>query len=364
MGSEIKKTHAYFPFLKDSQDLVKENFNSIEDLVNGPRGQRIRDLTLQRITKALLSHDTSVKLTDISQQALKEEIICYGLARVIVSCINNKFIMDRLARYESERVYSYLINEGSEDDNAAPKLYDGYTLACLTIAKEIGIDYKDNSIPFRNYVECTAPLHDIRWKLINRKLSKGSVKIFKMNPEDGKDELIQLIRERVRVVLRQELPKKVPKKLCELFSSEIEKVNALFQQLTLQEFGTIEESAFPPCMQALLSALKSGVNLTHAGRFSLTAFLHGIGMNSSAIAEVYARSPDFDPEKTMYQVEHITGREGSGVEYNAPACPAMETTGICVNKDKMCERVNHPLSYYKKRKFFLSKQEQNEKKEI
>ena len=52
----------------------------------------------------------------------------------------------------------------------------------------------------------------------------------------------------------------------------------------------------------------------------------------------------------MYQVEHITGRGGSGTEYTAPACPAMRTTGLCVNRDHLCERVNHPLSYYKVKK--------------
>jgi DNA primase large subunit len=73
-------------------------------------------------------------------------------------------------------------------------------------------------------------------------------------------------------------------------------------------------------------------------------------MDVNAIAELYARSPDFDPEKTMYQVEHITGRGGSGTEYSAPACAAMRTTGLCVHQDPLCEKVNHPLSYYKTKK--------------
>ena len=48
----------------------------------------------------------------------------------------------------------------------------------------------------------------------------------------------------------------------------------------LQQFGAIEESAFPPCMQALITALTAGTNLTHAGRFALTTFLHTIGMDT------------------------------------------------------------------------------------
>jgi DNA primase large subunit len=73
-------------------------------------------------------------------------------------------------------------------------------------------------------------------------------------------------------------------------------------------------------------------------------------MDVPAIAQLYARSPDFDMEKTMYQVEHITGRGGSGTEYTTPACAAMRTTGLCVNHDGLCEKINHPLSYYKVKK--------------
>ena len=123
-----------------------------------------------------------------------------------------------------------------------------------------------------------------------------------------------------------------------------------YQEQMLQQFGAIEESAFPPCMQALITALTAGTNLTHAGRFSITTFLHTIGMDVTGIAALYARSPDFDPEKTMYQVEHITGRGGSGTEYTAPACAAMRTTGLCVHRDPLCEKIGHPLSYYKVQK--------------
>jgi DNA primase large subunit len=83
-------------------------------------------------------------------------------------------------------------------------------------------------------------------------------------------------------------------------------------------------------------------------------------MNTNQIAELYARSPDFDPQKTMYQVEHITGRQGTSTEYNCPACAGMETNSLCINQDKICAFVNHPLTYYKKKKNYLL---QNESKE-
>ena len=78
-------------------------------------------------------------------------------------------------------------------------------------------------------------------------------------------------------------------------------------------------------------------------------------MDTTTIAQLYARSPDFDIEKTMYQVEHITGRGGTGTDYTTPSCAAMLTTGLCVKKAPLCEKVSHPLSYYKVKKADLKK---------
>jgi len=152
-------------------------------------------------------------------------------------------------------------------------------------------------------VELVAPLHDDRFRLINRRVEKGFVAI-------NKNERYELLRERVRVMLRRDLPHRVPKDICERLAPCAAEIKAAYQEQMLRQFGKVEEGAFPPCMKALIAALAAGINLTHAGRFSLTAFLHNIGMDSAGIAALYARSPDFDVEKTMYQVEHITGPRG------------------------------------------------------
>jgi DNA primase large subunit len=131
----------------------------------------------------------------------------------------------------------------------------------------------------------------------------------------------------------------------------------------MRDFGEVEEGAFPPCLQALVRAITAGTNLPHAGRFAIVAFLHNIGMKPVQIMEIFARAPDFDPEKTRYQVEHICGR--GGTEYTAPSCATLRTTGFCVNRDGICERVNHPLSYYRirKKKEKVREEEKGEKKE-
>ncbi|MGB7788053.1 DNA primase regulatory subunit PriL [Methanoregula sp.] len=337
--SPSAKELSHFPFLKKAQDHVKGRFSSLDSLLKDKKGEALVERALARIQDAITPRKT---FTPEVSGSTEDEIAGYALARVVVSCVNDRQLIDRLTRYESERAYFFLVNE--EDWNQNYRQEEGeYSRLCVALAEELGIRITLDRMPFADYVELVAPLHDDRFHLVNRRVENSFVAI-------KKEERYELVRERIRLMLRRDLPHKVPSSLCEQLAPRVTLLKKAYQEQMLQQFGSIEESAFPPCMQALITALTAGTNLTHAGRFSLTTFLHTIGMNVNGIAELYARSPDFDAERTMYQVEHITGRGGSGTEYNTPACAAMRTTGICVHRDVLCEKVSHPLSYYKAKK--------------
>jgi DNA primase large subunit len=343
------KELSHFPFLKKAQDHIRHS-PPLEQLLKEERGQILVNLAVKRINQALSSKKTFVAHFQYRDE---DEIASYVLSRIIVSCIRDKQLYDRLTRYEAERAYHFLNTEtGSENErgwNENAVIDDDNNSAIASyLAAEFRIDLSKEQMPLTDYVEIVAVLHDPRFKLVNRRVANGLVQI-------KKGELLELLRERIRVILRRDLPYNVPKGICEQLSPIANLIKKEYQEQMLQQFGAIEESAFPPCMQALVTALTAGTNLTHAGRFSITTFLHTIGMDVSGIAGLYARSPDFDPEKTMYQVEHITGRGGSGTEYTAPACAAMRTTGLCVNRDTLCEKVSHPLSYYKVKKRDMSR---------
>jgi DNA primase large subunit len=88
-------------------------------------------------------------------------------------------------------------------------------------------------------------------------------------------------------------------------------------------------------------------------RFALTSFLLNIGMNVEGIIGLFRVSPDFDEERTRYQVMHIQG--ATGTVYKSPSCDTMVTYGNCVGKEHLCERISHPLGYYRKKAWILSK---------
>jgi DNA primase large subunit len=333
------KELSHFPFLKKAQDHIKLRFSSLDALLVEPKGDALAARAILRIREAISPRKGfSPKVTDPAD----EEIASYALARIIVSCTNDRQLIDRLTRYEAERAYYFLVNEEEWNQNYHSE--DGrYSRLWIAIADELGIHITEDRMRVADYVELVAPMHDDRYRLINRHVGKGFVEI-------KNEDRYELLRERIRVLLRRDLPHRVPQSICELLAPKAAEIKKVYQEQMLRQFGTVEEQAFPPCIQSLIAALSSGMNLTHAGRFSLTAFLHNIGMDTVAIAQLYARAPDFDQEKTMYQVEHITGRGGTGTDYTTPSCAAMQTTALCVKRNAFCERVNHPLSYYRMKK--------------
>src|SRR5512136_17288 len=255
------KELSHFPFLKKAQNHIKKSFPPIGQLLKEEKGTFLTGLAVRRINQALASKKT---IAAHFQHRDDEEIASYVLARIIVSCVQDKQLYERLTRYEAERAYYFLNSEtGSESEkgwNENAVLDDNRNSRIANyIAEEFRIDLSKDRMPVADYIEIVSKLHEDRFKLVNRRIRKGTVEV-------RKEELLELLRERIRVILRRDLPYHVPKNLCQQLAPVAESIKKEYQQQMLRQFGSVEESAFPPCMQALIKALTAGTNLTHAGR--------------------------------------------------------------------------------------------------
>jgi DNA primase large subunit len=67
------------------------------------------------------------------------------------------------------------------------------------------------------------------------------------------------------------------------------------------------------------------------------------------VIELFKNFSDFNERMTRYQVEHIAGERGSRTRYIPPKCDTLKTHGVCANPDTLCQKIRHPLSYYKKK---------------
>jgi len=328
------KDFAKYPFLKESQQFMLQENESLDKFLQRSAGKVALSHAVERVKRAVAFTGPvppSFPVSDLpsDQLGVRMEITSFVLARVLVSCARERALMERLARYEAQRAHSFIQAEEEEKRKF--------------LAERIGFPLEGLFLPVPRYVELTAGMHEERWRLVNREVTGGKVTIDTLESEE-------LLKEQIRKGLLSSLPLEVPGSLCSFVAPCTAQVQQEFQKRVLRDFGDVEESSFPPCMQAILSALSGGTNITHAGRFALTAFLHNIGMGTAEIVQVYGRAPDFDISKTQYQVEHISGRGGKGTEYTPPSCSAMRTLGLCIKPDALCGKVAHPLSYYRRKK--------------
>ena len=317
----------HYPFLPEAQKILASRGISVAGLSKTTPGRNYLDKAAERVVYSIDGKETYP--SDTSGDNISD-IVTYVLARVLVSCTKDKRTVERFVRAEAKRVFGYLRQEQNQTIKAR-------------VCAEFGISLDATRLTVLQYVEMAANIREEKWRLINREVEGGYVQI-------SADELEILLSEKIRAHLGSSLPLAVPGAVEREFAPWTDKLLMKTQERTLAEFGVIDESAYPPCIQALIQGAAAGVNLTHSGRFSLVSFLHVIGMNAEQIEGIFARSPDYNPDMTMYQVDHILTNE-----YTPPSCVTMLTHGICVSKDSTCEKVSHPLNYYREKKRYLER---------
>jgi DNA primase large subunit len=341
-----------YPFLAAASKYVKESGVTLDDLITAAAFERARLRGKERVHEAL--KEGTVRRPVIMSTAQAEvELLSYPFARILVSCIDDERLVRRYALSEAKSAYEKLKENSSTGSSSDTDIIN-------ELSREFGIrvdfvrlpqeqEREQVQLPFVDYLRFTSNLRDKRWKLVNRRLEKGWVKL-------RKGEFLRIIQEAIYERIKKDLPLDVPQALCESIRSYTEDIRQELEVLRRKyDDGTFEPSSgfrvrdpssFPPCIAAILSNLRDGVNVPHTARFAVTAFLLNIGLTEDEIIEIYKNSPDFDEERTRYQVEHIAGDKGN-VRYTAPSCDTMRTYGNCINSDDVCEKIMHPLSYYK-----------------
>lgn len=265
------------------------------------------------------------------------EIASFPIAVIMTASTTNPYLKRTYALAEAKNVSNQLKNEKKE--------------IVLTVAENFKWKIEaahtpnyDFTLYFTDYLKNSTILRNGKWKLINRRMADGKVKITK-------NEASRLLEEEVR--------RRIEKNLNEKVKSPPQNVADCVQRLTqlfIKKRGKtkIEElpknvatAAFPPCMKQLYDAATSGRPISHIGRFALTSFLINIGMPAEEVINLFRSSSDFNERMTRYQVEHIAGARGSRTKYLPPKCDVLRTHGICVNPNETCKRVRHPLTYYR-----------------
>jgi len=318
-----------YPFTQEAAELVRGLGYSLESLLSKSSFKTVRSRAAERVAGAM--SDAIPESTGSTEAENLTELLSYPLARVLVSCLGDPILLRRYALAEAKLAYKRMANEKE---------------GLITLASDLGLNLRGPGpwkIYFAEYIRAAHHMHSTKWKLTNRDLCEGYLTVTE-------DELKRILEEVIREKVLKGLPIPVDEKICQTLVEYLAPLGEELETIKARQkvdLGAVQEGAFPPCIKKMLSEVAKGMNLAHSARFALVSFLLQINMTPDDVIALFNTSPDFDIERTRYQVEHIAG--AAGTRYRPPACATMATYGNCPGEDELCRIIRHPLGYYERR---------------
>ncbi|MFH1101853.1 MAG: DNA primase large subunit PriL [Methanobacteriota archaeon] len=331
-------TLAKYPFLQETRQYIKEYGPNVDELLTSIIYERARILGIERLEHALQRKNENPPSYATETDCIMA-ILSYPLARMITVCVQDTYFKRRYALGEAYQAYLHLQTEPT------PFLLD--------IAKELQITVNQDeenqhlAVYFKDYLH-HAPTRYKEWKMVNRTMHHGYIRITQKD-------LTRLLLEALRTRINDELDQhQCHPAIRDAFTQDIHRFQNIValqkKKMETAPVGKLSIELLPPCMKDILAAIQAGENVPHMGRFALVAFLHTLELRNEDIYKLFSTAPDYEEDKTRYQVEHITGASSS-TAYKSPGCDKMRTYGICpVEKmDDLCRVIRHPLNYYRSR---------------
>ncbi len=322
---------AMYPFLPPASRYVREQGPPLEEVLKHRAFAAARQLARERVHTALESGalpDTAL----MSPADYLTALYAYPLARILVSCVGDPFLIRRFALAEADLARRRL---SREDDTFIIQACQSLQIDCFLQGQF--------HLRFTDFLRATRRLRGKEWKLVNHPVRNGYVLL-------GRRRFLRVLEGYLRNRFREELPMEVNDLLLDAFSEDVTSLSKKLAErkpsLTHADLGRLRVTSLPPCMQKLIGAVLASENVPHPGRFALVSFLNNLGLGFEEIYQIFASVPDFRESVTRYQIEHITGQI-SGTVYTAPECSTMKSYGICPGPDRLCQRITHPLNYYR-----------------
>jgi len=382
--TDLVNRYPWLPSLKlqysDIADKLPSEF--ISDIFSKGDSKQISDRVL------LIFESAFNNLEDIPNP--KDEnfsIQVYILLKILIYALNNKIITNRIANIYSKDAYRKM-----ESDNSVSNLYDICQNLELKVKfydppEKFGIkilkDIRERKITnftiyYIDYLKLASKLRDDYRKLAHNPLQNGYVYIQNRN-------LMRLIQEYVRnKILVEETDDKASLKSFLNKAFKIQEFKELYDHILSiwtkrkEEFDftfkiditnkTDILKLYPPCVLEILKKAGEGQNLVHHERLFIVWLLLALEYPVEHVVDVFSTLPDFDREKTNYQVEYAKKKK-----YTPYQCSTLQSISLCMKekyKDTLClegygsiepserKKLKHPLAYVRIKQYRDEKEEE------
>lgn len=374
---ELINHYPWLPSLKNFYSDIAEQdpIEFISEVFTGDSGIEIKDRLLTLFEAAFENQE---EINDYKIDRLN--VYVYLILKIVLYVLNDKIITNRIANLYSKINYNELFQ-----DNIDADLYDicsdlnlkvNYYQTPFKFGVNIIKDQRENletnfAIHFIDYLGLASKLRDEYRKLAHNSLADGYV--FIQNRR-----LMRLIQEYIRekLLIKETDDKaslnsfienlfKIPEfkdlydKIMGAWSKRKDDLDFTFEfDITSKEELV---KLYPPCVNEILKKAQEGQNLVHHERLFIVWFLLALEIPVDKVVDVFSTMPDFDREKTAYQVKFAKKKK-----YIPYQCSTLKTYSICMAaqyKDELClegygakevaerKKLKHPLGYVRIRQY-------------
>ncbi|MDZ7700976.1 MAG: DNA primase large subunit PriL [Halobacteriales archaeon] len=329
---------ARYPFLSAAREAVIADDADLASLVADGQGRAV-ERAMARVESAIESGTVGGAHRDS-----RVELLSYPVARVLVSLVDDPGLTRRYAHAEAETATARFRDDR---EGASLKSVDREPLTLEALLEEFGLAdvVEPTEHGFRlgvsTYLSLADGLDGERWRLVSRELADGAVPV-------AEDEFHELLREAIHDRVAEGLPLTVPDEIADALAPRVAEVRSqLADHGADWEFDEVDTALFPPCVDALLERAAGDGELPDHSRFALASFLATVGLPTQVAVDRLAAHPSLSEAAASSLLDHVA--DASGAEYPPPSCATMVAYGDCVNQDALCDRIGHPLEYYRRR---------------
>lgn len=398
--SEITDLMVKYPFFEESKASLADT--AIDEIVD-------EEPVLTRAKQRII---TGIKSGTLMEGTVSNEIELksYPLARILVSIIDEPFVLKKYAKAEAKTAVENLKNDATQETEKQEYLssFEPETMNLEDIKEEFDIQFSkldsvEQLIDDSQFSQMWSSLDDEQKPSVLEALGaptskedenitadslyqnlSAKVPAFKQDEKNDKyytinlpdyltnsvdkdgsrwnlsnrvifngtvlitqSELFELLEQLFYTEIYSSLPLSIDKKLREKLKPDTQDVKAaLSDDLFFDDINTVEEGAFPPIIETILQRVRNGDQVSHEERITLATFLIHIGMTDDEIVEMLEVHPNFD-DQTRYQLQHLRTKGEGGKAYTPPTYSTLQAWGVEWTADELEQKVKHPLTYYR-----------------